>query len=191
ADFNGDGSLDLVVTNHARPGTVSVLLGNGDGTFQARQSYRAGDNPLSVAVGDFSGDGIADLAVANGLGGAGTVLLGNSDGTFQAAESYASGGSLPDSVAVGDFDRDGHLDLAVAGSGYVFDPGYVGVLLGKGDGSFAAARRYAVGSGFGTGNTQHSVAVGDFNGDGLLDLAVSTFGTPANNLNGSVSVLLG
>src|SRR5207249_8489811 len=95
-DFNGDGKPDLAAVGSAN---VSILLGKGDGTFQAPVSYGAGTNPVSVAVGDFNGDGKLDLAVANeGLKAMPTdsrcsvsVLLGNGDGTFQRAVSYAAG----------------------------------------------------------------------------------------------------
>jgi len=91
-----------------------VLLGNGDGTFQAAVNYPVETAPNSVAVGDFNGDGKPDLAVANsGSGGPVSVLLGNGDGTFQAAVNFGAG-STPASVAVGDFNGDGKPDLAVA-----------------------------------------------------------------------------
>jgi hypothetical protein len=178
-DFNGDGKLDLVVASDSsgNVGIVSVLLGNGDGTFQAAVDYGTGFGPSSVGVGDFNGDGKLDLAVANFVGGNVSVLLGNGDGTFRAAVSYWTG-STPESVAVGDFNGDGKLDLAVASdsSGNV---GIVSVLLGNGDGTFQAAINY------GTGLGPRSVAVGDFNRDGKLDIAV------ANENSGNVSVLLG
>ena len=93
-----------------------MLLGNGDGTFQAAVNYAAGSRPYSVAVGDFNGDGKPDLAVANGSSNDVSVLLGNGDGTFQAAANYATG-SDPISVGVGDFNGDGKPDLAVANYG--------------------------------------------------------------------------
>src|SRR5437870_189597 len=100
-DFNGDGRPDLAVANSGSS-NVSVLLGNGDGTFQAARTFAAGTTPASVAVGDFNGDGVADLAVANSGSSNVSVLLGNGDGTFQAARTFAAGGG-PLSVAVGDF----------------------------------------------------------------------------------------
>ncbi len=172
-DFNGDGKPDLAVANYG-DGTVSVLLGNGDGTFQAAVSYGAGSGPASVAVGDFNGDGKADLVVANSTDGTVSVLLGNGDGTFQAAVNYGAG-SGPASVAVGDFNGDGKADLVVGNC----NDGVVSVLLGNGDGTFQAAVSY------GTGSGPASVAVGDFNGDGKADLAVATY------TDGTVSVLLG
>src|SRR5205085_1187753 len=116
-DFNGDGTPDLVVANYGSyfsPGdTVSVLLSNGDGSFQSAGTFPAGSRPSSVAVGDFDGDGHLDLAVANEANDTVSVLLGNGDGTFQTARNFPVG-IRPQSVAVGDFDGDGHLDLAVA-----------------------------------------------------------------------------
>jgi hypothetical protein len=171
-DFNGDGKLDLAVANSAS-NNVSVLLGNGDGTFQAAVNYAVGTNPASVAVGDLNGDGKLDLAVANIGSNNVSVLLGNGDGTFKAAVNYAVGSS-PYSVAVGDFNGDGKLDLAVANPG----SNNVSVLLGNGDGTFQTAVNYAVGS------YPYSVAVGDFDGDGRMDLAV------ANHGSNNVSILL-
>ena len=89
-DFNGDGRADLAVANDSS-NNVSVLLGNGNGTFQTAVNYGAGRGPSSVAVGDFNGDGKADLAVANYSGGNVSVLLGNGNGTFQAAVNYWGG----------------------------------------------------------------------------------------------------
>jgi hypothetical protein len=172
-DFNGDGKPDLAVANHTS-NDVSVLLGNGDGTFQAPRSISTGLNPFSVVVGDFRGDGHQDLAVANSTSNTVSVLLGNGDGSFQPAHNINVGFSTR-SVAFADFNGDGHLDLAVVYSGGVR------VLLGNGDGSFQPTTvSYVIaGAGFPT-----SGAVGDFNGDGRPDLAVTD--QYANN----VSILL-
>jgi hypothetical protein len=114
--FTGSGVLDLAVADTSCSGRhqVSVLLGNGDGTFQAARNYAAGLGPYSVAVGDFDGDGTLDLTAA-GAGGL-WVLLGNGDGTFRSTNfSYVA--DFPRSVAVGDFNGDGAPDLAVADGG--------------------------------------------------------------------------
>ena len=90
---------------------VSVLLGNGNGSFQAPRHFASGNYPWAIGVGDFNGDKVPDLAVAND--GSASVLLGNGDGTFQAVR-YFGAGSSPRSVAMGDFNGDGLQDLAVA-----------------------------------------------------------------------------
>jgi hypothetical protein len=134
ADFNRDGIADVAVSNY-KTANVSVLLGNGDGTFREAENYAAGLGPHSLAVGDFNGDGIPDLTVANTSSTPGNetpatylsivgVLLGNGDGTFQAPVNH-SVGIGPISVAVGEFNNDGRTDLAVANS----SSGDVSVLL--------------------------------------------------------------
>ena len=114
-DLDGDGTPDLAVANRDS-NTVSVLLGNGDGTFQPLQNYATESLSFSVAIDDLNGDGTPDLAVANFNSNIVSVLLGNGDGTFQARQNFATG-SDPRSVAIGDFDGDGTPDLAVANSG--------------------------------------------------------------------------
>jgi hypothetical protein len=173
-DFNGDSKLDLAVA----AGNVSVLLGKGNGAFQAPVDYAAGAAPDFVAVGDFNGDGKLDLAVANANSNNVSVLLGSGDGTFQPAVNYDTGFE-PEAVAVGDFNGDGKLDLVVVNTAAGNGRSSVSVLLGKGNGTFQPAVNYRAGF------DPDSVAVGDFNGDGNLDLAVANFGT--NN----VSILLG
>jgi hypothetical protein len=114
ADFNGDGVLDLAVSNN-HDTTVSILLGKGDGTFQPKVDFPATNlsfgGPTAIATGDFNGDGIVDLAVANGGANQVSILLGNGDGTFQSPLEFTSNPSL--GVAVGDFNGDGRLDVAV------------------------------------------------------------------------------
>src|ERR1700687_15152 len=145
-DFNGDGVDDLAVANAGtgpqyEDTSVSVLLGNGDGTFQEARSFAAGAEAVSVAVGDFNRDGVQDLAVANVSSNEVSVLLGNGDGSFQEARSFGVG-NFPSSVAVGDFNRDGVQDVAVAN----FSSKSISVLLSNGDGSFQVARNFEVGS---------------------------------------------
>jgi Bacterial Ig-like domain (group 3)/FG-GAP-like repeat len=199
ADLNGDDKPDLVVANEtfsATGGSVAVLLGNGDGTFQPAINYDSGGtSALSVAVADLNGDGRPDILVAN-CGPVGTgcstrsvadgvvgVLLGNGDGTFQPAVTYDSGGTEANSMAVADLNNDGKLDVVVANEcsnnsgGLCTSHGSVGVLLGNGDGTFQPAVSYDQG-----GNDSGSVVVADVNGDGRPDLLIA---------RRSVNVLLG
>ena len=189
-DFNGDGIPDLAMVNPGAccgvyQGTVSILIGNGDGTFQNSTSVSVGVDPSAVAVGDFNGDGILDLAVTNNrvssqtsVAGTVMVLLGNGDGTFL-QKSVAEVGIAPVSVATGDFNGDGILDLATADDGNYPATGTVTILKGKGDGTFTISSQPAV------GRSPRSLRVADFNGDGLPDLAL------ANAYDNSVIVLLG
>jgi hypothetical protein len=121
ADVNGDGKPDIVLANWCVignvcvNGTVGVLLGKGDGTFQSAVTYSSGgNNANSVAVADVNGDGKLDILVANVNSGTVGVLLGNGDGTFQTAITYGSGGEFVISVAVADINGDGKPDLVVA-----------------------------------------------------------------------------
>jgi hypothetical protein len=186
ADVNGDGIPDLVVPNAgtpAQPGkTVSVLLGNGDGTFAPQRTFTVGTVPFAVSVADVNGDGRPDLIVVNYKGSSVSVLLGNGDGSFRPQQAFAAG-PYPQAVVVADVTGDGIPDLVVADSGQVQSPGTpghtVGVLRGNGDGTFQPEQTFA------TGVLPVSVAVADVTGDGIPDLVT------ANLQDGTVSVLLG
>jgi hypothetical protein len=165
-DFNGDGRGDLAVVN-VGSGNVSVLLNNGDGTFAAPTSYSAGETPVFVSVADLDGDGNADLVVANFSSGNISILLGNGDGTFTTGNNYPTG-TDPRSVAIADFNSDGNADLAVADDSY--PAGIVSVLLGNGDGSFAAAANYSMPE---FQSYAFAIAAGDIDGDSKADLVVA------------------
>jgi hypothetical protein len=174
ADFNGDGVQDLVAAT-SYSSSVSVLLGNADGTFQAPLNSATGDNPDSLAVGDFNGDGRYDIATTNS--GILSVLLGNGDGAF-GAPTHINIGSYAYSLTVGDFNGDGKLDLGVT-SDAGNNQARANVLVGNGDGTFAPPNITELGS---RGNGRGTVAA-DFNGDGRDD-----FATAASN--GTIAVLL-
>jgi FG-GAP-like repeat len=176
-DLRNNGEVDLVSANNpcnsisnCNPGTASVLLNNGNGTFQTHVDYPAGFQPYGVALGSFRNNGTLDIAVSNNAANTVSILLGNGDGTFQSPVPYPTG-AYPDQIAVGDFNQDGNLDLAVA-----TENGGTSVLLGNGDGTFKAQVSYGPGA--------QSIIAADFNGDGNLDLAV-------DNGNGPVAILLG
>ena len=188
-DFNGDGIPDVVVAN-SDDDFITILLGNGDGTFQAPQTYAANLFTIFMAVGDFNGDGLLDLAAANAfIPGTVTILLGNGDGSFQPPVAFPAG-NTPLCLAVGDFNGDGNLDLVTANFAEEGDPRHpptivengVRVLLGNGDGTFQAAQPYAISP---SGSFPNFVVVGDFTDDGILDLAV------ANRDASTVSILVG
>jgi hypothetical protein len=174
-DFNQDGKLDIATSNYYG-NTVSVLLGNGDGTFKPYVDYSTEFGPDTVVIGALNRDGKLDLAVRNQSSNTVSVLLGNGDGTFQSARSFLVGvGTISSRVAVGDFNGDGNLDLVASN----YSDNTISVLLGNGDGTFQSQRVYPAGSG------PAAIGVADVNGDGKLDLVIT-------NYNGDVvAVLLG
>ncbi len=164
-DFDGDGQQDLATATSF--GTVSILLGNGDGTFEPAQEFVVGVEAVSITVGDFNGDRQQDLATANFCCGVG-ILLGQGDGTFQSAEGVDVPGGIPQSIAVGDFNGDGRQDLVTANF-TEDDPGTVSIFLGQGDGTFQPAQDIVFAF-----QSPNSVVVGDFNGDRRQDVVVDT-----------------
>jgi hypothetical protein len=172
------------VTNFGDPsvndnGSVSILLGNGDGTFQPATNVIAGTNPTAIAAADFNADGRADLVTTNSDNTL-SVLLGNGDGSFRAHVDYGTG-TGSNSVALADFNEDGRVDLAVANSG-----GSISVLLGNGDGTFQLNIDST------TSGSAHDVHAADFNSDGKPDLVVivnATVMVLAGNGDGSFTQL--
>jgi Bacterial Ig-like domain (group 3)/FG-GAP-like repeat/FG-GAP repeat len=163
-DLNKDGNLDVVAAND---GSVSVLLGSGQGSFQSPVIHNiAGLYVASVALADVNGDGKLDLLVANGYVGAVSVFLGNGDGTFRSPWLYNLGGSAS-SLAVGDLNGDGKPDLAIATSSGI------AVLLGNGNGTFQSPATFGSRS-----DWSYAVAIGDVNGDGKPDLVTANEYSP-------------
>ena len=179
----------LAVANETS-NTVSILLGNGDGTFALKPSLGTGLNaPVAIAAADFNGDGKIDLAVVNSGDNSVSIFLGNGDGTFTLvpptppATVTLPTGNNPSAIAVGDFNGDGKMDLAVTNA----NDNTVSVFLGKGDGTFTQAPMspYAVGDTPVFVSTAQFTAASGATASGHLDLAV------ANKAGNSVSILLG
>lgn len=167
ADFNNDNKQDLAVTNQIS-NDVSILLGNGNGTFGTQSLFSVGSSPYAIAAGKFNADNNFDLAVANSGSNNISILIGNGDGTFSAPTNFLAGSS-PISLAVGDFNNNGTQDLVVANFGGFFS-GSVSVLLGNGNGGFTAGNSIRT-------RTQPSfVTTANISGDSNPDIVVANFG---------------
>lgn len=212
ADFNRDGRQDLAVLDAnwhdfvpdpIPEGSLSILFGNGDGTFGAPVQYPSGGGALAMAVGDFNGDGAPDAVIANSHGRDGeasdlAVFLNDGTGALgsptilalDVADYYPYGWTSPAALAVDDVTGDGRADIAVAIRGLLYReptpiPGKLTVIAGNGDGTFQAGFTVV------EGEDASSLTIGDLNGDGRLDLV---FGDPGSYLTyqpGAVQVILG
>ena len=174
-DFNGDGKLDIIALSQFNYPIASILLGNGDGTFQPAATLNLGislANYAAVYSADFNGDGKMDLVVLGGVAANMAVILGNGDGTFQAPVTYPI--SAGPAMVIGDFNGDGKPDIALPGNNLI------SVFINNGNGTFPNAVNYAV-----TGGVTCLIA-GDLNNDGKLDFVAST-----GTVSPALSVLLG
>jgi hypothetical protein len=169
-DLNNDHQMDIIVANSGR-NTIGVFLSKGDGTFANQQTYSTGSesHPYSIAVSDFNNDNYLDIAVANyGTNNIG-IFLGNGRGAFSDQNLISLGSSHPLFVTVTDFNNDHRTDIAVVNYG----TNDIGILLGYGNGYFQNQTTYFTGY----DSIPYSLAVGDFNKDNQLDIAVANYGT--------------
>lgn len=184
--LTASGFTDIVAANHAN-NTLSVFLGNGDGTFKTPATIATGHSPTSIAAADLNGDGKIDLAVTNDTDSTVSVFLGNGDGTFQNRVDYPTGNS-PVWVSTGDFNGDAALDLAVANNGAPSSTrtgNTVSILLNQLNAGGNPTGTFGTNVDFPAGNAPSSIAVADFNVDGRLDLVVT------DQTDNAISILLG
>ncbi len=169
ADVNGDGKPDIIVANTGS-NSIGVLFNTGTGTFGVEATYStgSGSQPYSVAAADFNGDGKLDIVAVNYNAFNAGVFLNAGTGTFVAQVTYSTGSnSYPYYVAAGDVNGDGYPDIIVAN----YYANNIGVLLNRGNGTFAAQIAYSTG----TGSEPYSVRVADLNGDGSLDIIAGNY----------------
>jgi hypothetical protein len=186
ADFNRDGNLDLATLRSppSDPGSVQILMGNGDGSFRAPVSLPVGLRPKGLAVADLNGDGFPDIVVVNGgpigMPGSVSVFLGNGDGTFQTRVDYPVGID-PSAVMIADLYGHKIFDIATTNRPNFFEPGSISILRGVGNGTFEAATSFPASTAMG------GLIAADMTGSGFNDLV--TFNHPTLP-TGSVSVFL-
>lgn len=179
ADFDGDGKLDLAVANGSA-GSVSIRLGNGDGTFQAAHTFNVGVSPAALSKGDFNNDGKLDLAVFQpgdpntSATGAISVLSGNGDGSFQSPKMTPL--TVAIDLAVADFNLDHKSDVAVADYDSSSGNTRILVLIGNGDGTFQSPKQGATVQSTISGEGGRYLVAGDFNNDAKPDLGVQVVG---------------
>ena len=164
--FHGGGNTDIALSDYLT-GEVSILLGNGDGTFQKALKFEAA-SPVRLEAGDFNEDGNQDLAVVESNGtanGAIAIFIGDGHGHFRLSDKHTVGVG-PISVALADFDGDGHLDVAVTNKGFD-NPGSIMTFLGDGKGRLHGRKTYTLDGG------PWGIAAADLNGDGRPDIAVT------------------
>ena len=194
---NNNDFVDLAIANKGS-NTISILLGNGDGTFQTQTTVATGHSPVAVTAADFhdlTGNGFTDLAVLNADDNTLAIYEGNGNGTFQTPNVIPLlSGYSPTALSTGQFTNSGHVDLVITEKPNTpQNPGIVLVFQGKGDGTFLLTSQ----SPLLVGNTPAYITTGDFNADGILDLAVANSGAPSTATDGtavsgnSISVLLG
>lgn len=180
ADLNADNKLDLAISS-ARTDNLSIMLGNGNGTFQAPVTYAVGDEPRQLGVADFNGDTKPDVAinVASAFVNYVAILIGNGNGTFQTPVNVPTG-STPIGLITREINGDGKVDLVIAAA----HSNAVQVFLGNGDGSFQNPVNYTV------GQEPLYLTMADFNGDGPADVIIvnasgSSYSVLRGNANGT------
>lgn len=181
SEFTSSGNADLAVVNQG-DSTVSILRGNGDGTFQPQTTFPTGTAPSAIAVEDFNNDGKFDLAVTNQNSNTASIFLGNGNGTFTQSATLATG-HTPVAILAGQFNLDNstNYDLAVVNQ----SDDTLELFLGNGDGTFTTGQTFVLNNASASGNKPVAITGGDFNVDGLPDLAVT------DQAAGTVSIFIG